>query len=134
MEIIYALPKFYLDDRYSTTTIHILHKKLESVYKEILSCYMVKASWRYVPDISQIDPSSHTHFLPLNSMYMGAQVANHDVHHFLSRVQKFYIESALRRFPLGDPILKMLQVLDPNTPLSSIPSLAPLVSRFDSRQ
>ena len=130
----------------STTPIHILSKKLESVYKEILSCYMTEASWRFHPDISQIDPSSQTHLLPLTSMYMGAQVAifltndvfkersrQADVHHFFTRVQEFYIESALqikRRFPLGDPVLKMLQVLDPNMSLASFPSLAPLVSRF----
>ncbi len=79
-------------------------------------------------------------------MYMGAHVAKLltkdvfqerdrrvDVHHFFICVREFYIESALqikKRFPLGDPVLKMLQVLDPNTSLASFPSLAPLVSRF----
>lgn len=77
---------------------------------------------------------------------MGAQVAifltndifeernrHADIQYFLKCVQEFYIESALqikRRFPLGDPVMKMLQVLDPNTSMTSFPSLAPLVSRF----
>lgn len=108
---------------------------------------MREASWRYHPNISKVDPSSATHILPLQSMYMGAQVSLYlqkdifkdrsrqsDVLHFLKCVQDFYIESCIQikeRFPLGDSIMKMLQVLHPNTTIGIYPSLAPLLSRFD---
>ena len=105
----------------SSTSIHILYKKVESVYKELLSCYMTESSWKFHPDLSQIDPS-YTYFLlalciwELRLLYLTNDVFKErgrhgDVHHFLKCVQEFYIESALqikKRFPLGDPIMKML--------------------------
>ena len=50
-------------------------------------------------------------------------------------VQDFYIEAAVqirKRFPLGDPVIKMLRVLDPKTSMSFLPSLVPLASRFSN--
>ena len=49
---------------------------------------------------------------------------------FLRRVQEFYIEAASQiknQFPIGDPTIKLLQVIDPN---AEFPSLVPLATRF----
>jgi hypothetical protein len=56
-----------------------------------------------------------------------------DVQHFLKCVQEFYIEAAShvkKRFPIGDSIIEMLQVLDPATSHAKFPSLVPLSSNF----
>jgi len=56
-----------------------------------------------------------------------------DVYYFLKRVQEFYKEAATqikKRFPNGDPVIEMLQVLDPNAKHSEYPSLVPLAQRF----
>lgn len=56
-----------------------------------------------------------------------------DVQHFLKRAQDFFIEAALeirKRFPIGDPIIEMLQVLDPQASHSKFPSLVPLASKI----
>ena len=53
-----------------------------------------------------------------------------DVQYFLRKVQEFYIEAASQtknRFPIGDPKIKLLQVIDPN---AVFPSLVPLATRF----
>ena len=77
-------------------------------------------------------------------MYMGEKVAlclptqeyrqrAPDVQHFLKCVQEFYIEAASqiqKRFPIGDPIIEMLQVLDPAVSDSKFPSLVPLAAKF----
>ena len=58
-----------------------------------------------------------------------------DVYYFLKRVQEFYIEAAMqikKHFPIGDPVIEMLQVLDPNAKHSEYPSLVPLAQRFPS--
>ena len=56
--------------------------------------------------------------------------------HFLKCVQQFYIEAATQirmHFPISDPIIKMLQVLDPSIGSTfSLPSLVPLASRFSN--
>ena len=94
--------------------------------------------------LQDVDPTSLVNFLPLTGMYMGAKVTLYltapeyrqrgpDVQHFLKRAQDFFIEAALeirKRFPIGDPIIHMLQVLDPDTSHSIFPSLVPLASRF----
>lgn len=56
-----------------------------------------------------------------------------DIQHFLKRAQDFFIDAALEirtRFPNGDAIVEMLQVLDPDVSRSTFPSLVPLASRF----
>lgn len=55
------------------------------------------------------------------------------VQYFLKCVQEFYIEAATqikKCFSIGDPIIKMLQVLDPNVKHSRFTSLVPLAKRF----
>jgi hypothetical protein len=132
----------------SGASIHCLHTKLQTVYKDFLSCFMCEASWRNVPNLEKIDPTSQTHHLPLNTMYMGAHVSlclsqdvykersrHQDIGHFLRCVKEFYIESALqikKRFPLGDPVIKLLKSLDPSVSFSEIPSIVPLGARFSN--
>ena len=104
-----------------------------AIYKEFLSCYLKEPYWKLTP-LEDIDPSSQVNMLPLTGMYMGTKVAlclpSHeyqnkgpDVHYFLKRVQEFYIEACTqikRRFPIGDPIIKMLQVLKPDVKHSDL--------------
>ena len=80
----------------------------------------------------------------MTSMYMGTKIAlclaseeyqnrAPDVQNFLRKVQEFYIEAASQikhRFPIGDPTIKLLQVIDPNAGHSEFPSLVPLATRF----
>ena len=56
-----------------------------------------------------------------------------DVQHFLRRAQDIFIEAALeiwKCFSIGDPVIEMLQVLDPDVSHSKFLSLVPLASRF----
>ena len=51
----------------------------------------------------------------------------------LRRAQDFFIEAALeirKHFQIRDPVIEMLQVLDPNASHAKFPSLVPLASRF----
>lgn len=127
----------------SKVSIHCLHSSFVAIYKEFLSCYLKESYWKLTP-LQDIDPCSQVNLLPLTGMYMGTKIAlclpSHDyqnrapdVQYFLKRVQEFYIEAATqikRCFPIGDTIIKMLQVLDPNVKHSEFPSLVPLAVRF----
>ena len=56
-----------------------------------------------------------------------------DVQYVLRKVQEFYIEAALQikaRFPIGDALIEMFEVLDPNASHSKFPSLVPLAASF----
>lgn len=53
--------------------------------------------------------------------------------HLTPKRHEFYIEVALKlqeHFPIGDPVIKMLQVLGPDTTRVRSPSLVPLAMRF----
>lgn len=80
-------------------------------------------------------------------MYVGAKVTqllitteykqqSVDIHHFLKKVQEFYVEAACQvksRFPIGDPMIEMLEVLDPNiTHSGKFQSLVPLAASFSN--
>ena len=142
----FVLPKFTeLNVMFQSakTSVHCLHMGLHAIYRDFLSCYLRDSYWRHTP-LQHVDPASQVNFLPLTSMYMGAKVAlclptqeyrqrAPDVQHFLKRVQEFYIEAASqikKRFPIGDPIIEMLQVLDPAVSHSKFPSLVPLAAKF----
>ena len=66
---------------------------------------MTEGYWRQTP-LKDVDPTSQANFLPLTSMYMGAEITcllttpeylqrAPDVQYFLKKVQEFYIEAAL---------------------------------------
>ena len=62
---------------------------------------MTDASWWFNPDISEIDPSSKTHLLPLNSMYITNSVLKDqshegDVHHIFTCLQEFMLNMLCR--------------------------------------
>ena len=113
------------------------------MYRDILSCYMSDLHWRH-QELKNIDPTSEVNMLPLSHMYMGAKVAlllttaeykerRVDMQYFLKKVQDFYIEATCQikqRFPIGDPLINMFQVLDPNASHSTFPSLVPPASSF----
>ena len=127
----------------SKTSLHCLHSGLQTMYRDFLSCYLREQYWRRTP-LKDIDPCSQINFLPLTSMYMGAKITlclsspeyqqrSLDVQHFLKRAQEFFIEAVSqiqKRFPIGDPVIEMFQVLDPNASHSKFPSLVPLASKF----
>ena len=143
----FVLPKFtQLNVMFqsSKTSVHCLHVGLVAIYREFLSGYLSEAYWKKTP-LKDIDPTSQVNLLPLPKMYMGAmvtlslakeeykQLRSTDIHHFLKCVQEFFIEAASqikRRFPIGDPIIEMLQVLDPCVSHSKFPSLVPLATSF----
>ena len=142
----YVLPKFTglnLMFQSAKVSIHCLHSSLVAIYKEFLSCYMVESYWKFTT-LQNIDPSLQVNMLPLTKMYMGTKIAlclstaeyrNRvpDVQYFLKRVQEFYVEATSqikKRFLIGDPVIEMLQVLNPNTKHSEYPSLVPLAQRF----
>ena len=125
------------------TSVDCLHIGLHAIYRDFLSCYLHDSYWRHTP-LQHVHPASQVNFLPLTSMYMGAKVAlclptqeywqrAPDVQHFLKHVQESYIEAASqikKRLPIGDPIIEMLQVLDPAVSHSKFPSLVPLAAKF----
>ena len=127
----------------SKSSVHCLHNGLSAVYRELLSCCLVEAYWKSVP-LKDVDPASQVNFLPLPRMYMGAKIAlclmqkeykqrPSDLQHFLKCVQEFYIEAASQiknRFPTGDPIIEMLQVLNPAVSHVKFCSLVPLAINF----
>ena len=142
----FVLPKFTeLNTMFQSSkpSVHCLHRGLSATYRELLSCYLTEAYWKSV-SLKDIDPTSRVNFLPLPRMYMGAKITlclpkdeykqrPADVQYFLKSVQEFYIEAASqvkKRFPIGDPIVEMLQVLDPAASHAKFPSLVPLASNF----
>jgi hypothetical protein len=104
---------------------------------------MTEGYWRQ-KELKDVDPTSQVNFLPLTKMYMGSNIAillmkpeylqrAVDVQYFLQKVQEFYIEAALqikKKFPIGNPMIELLEVLDPNVNCSKFPSLVPLAVLF----
>ena len=126
----YVLPKFTSFNKLFQSerpNIHCLTQELVSLYKSLLSCYLTNAYIKSQP-LARLDPTSKDHMLPLTNMYMGHSVANslakpeiltmrEDVRGFLEHCQLFYIEAALQvkqRFPIVDPVISSLSVLDPD--------------------
>ena len=73
----FALPKFTelnIMFQSSKMTLHLLSRGLTALYREFLSYYMKESYWRHCK-IGDLDPLSQVNFLPLTSMYMGANVA-----------------------------------------------------------
>lgn len=126
----FVLPKFNRFNKLfqsETPNIHFLSNYLSSTYKAFLSCYLSPSYLRSTA-LDKIDPES-ANLLPLTSMNMGQEVSQflvkpniaqmkNDIMGFLQHVQLFYIEAAKQikmRFPINDPILKSLTVLNPST-------------------
>ena len=81
--------------------------------------------------------------LLLSRMHIGAKVAlllttaeykerRVDMQYFLRKCKSFTLKlpSKSNRFPIGDPLIDMFQVLVPNASHSTFPSLVPLASSF----
>ena len=93
--------------------------------------------------LKDVNPASQVNFLPLSSMYMGAKIAlslkeriqakSTRCPVFLKVCAGIYIEAASQirnHFPPGDPIIEMLQVLNPAASHAKFPSLVPLAANF----
>ena len=142
----FALPKFMglnLMFQSAKVSMHCLHASFVAIYKEFSSCYLRDVYRKHTPH-QDINPCSHVNLLPLAGIKLGTKVAlclpSHEyqnkalnVQYFLKYVQELYIETAMqikKHFPIGYPIIKMLQVLDPNVKHSEFPSLVPLAKRL----
>ena len=113
----------------SKSSLHCLSRGLSTMYRDLLSCHMREGSWRE-RDFKTVDPTSAVNFLPLTQIYMhmGSQISllltkpeylqrSVDVQYFLQKVQPFFVEAACQiktRFLIGDPMIELLEVLDPN--------------------
>ena len=86
---------------------------------------MHEAYWRHTP-LREVNISSYVDFLPLTFMYVGAKVTlclsaleygqrGPDIQRVLKHAQDFLIEifPLRKHFPIVDPIIQMLQVIDP---------------------
>lgn len=141
----YVLPKFQqfnLLFQSKSPNLHILHSRIQLLYRDFLSCYMKPSFIRTVP-LEQIDPTNTSLMLPLNELYLGVNIASQLVqstiltrkdlvHHFLRKCLDFFITSALeirKRFPINDSVIYSFGVLDPDN-FDNFSSLRPLACRF----
>lgn len=138
----YILPKFTkfnLLFQSQTTNIHALHNEVQLLYKDFLSCYM-KPTYLKTTDLQAIDPESACFMLPLTSRVAITSelmkpdiLANKElVQHFLKKCLAFLVTGAKeirKRFPINDPVIEGLQVLDPKK-IDQYSTLLPLASRF----
>lgn len=127
----YILPKFnnlnLLFQRHEPT-IHVLHKKCNDLYIDLLRSFMKREELNRVTDITSIDPEDSSKFLPTNQIYLGA-----DIHTVLQtqeyrdkadmvrvvriRCRQFMItacQEIKKRFPLNSRKLQMCSVLAVN--------------------
>ena len=94
--------------------------------------------------IGEINPVSVEFMLPLSGMYLGVDVMRELsttvitgkpelVKFFLERYREFFATASSeirKQFPIDDPTIKSLKVLDPQVSHIEFPSLAPIASRF----
>ena len=124
--------------------LHLLHKKVQLLYKELLGCYMQPTTYPRNISLTEIDPEARTFMLPISSIYLGVYVAaelikpeilekKDLVEDFLTRSRDFLATAAVQikqRFPLNDPIIRQLEVLHPSCSHEEFPSLVPLALKF----
>lgn len=141
--ILPKLTEFNLLFQSTAPTLHLLHKKVQLLYEELLSCYMQPTYIRNA-SLSSIDPEDKHFTLPLNALYLGVDVAaemikpeilskRDIVQDFLSRSHDFLATAAVqikKRFPIDDLVIEQLQVLNLSCSHQHFPSLIPLALRF----
>ena len=142
----FVLPKFTnfnLLFQSASPNLHKLHNECESLYRDLLSCYMSNSYIRPRP-VGDINPNSVEFMLPLNAMYLGVDVMKELstpkikgrpdlVRIFLERCRDFFVTAAMeirQRFPLDDPVIKSLKILDPSFSHTEFPSLVSVAVRF----
>lgn len=140
----WVLPKFvninklFQSDR---PVLCLLHSKMHELYKDLFYSYM-----RPCNDPTSIDPSNTSYFLPLNDIYLGAEVLNllkkpeickneAMVEDIRKRCREFLITGCRQiklRFDFDNPILKSLTQLNPKTVFSSKrpTTLIPFIQMF----
>ena len=112
----FILPKFTEFNKLFQSTapnLHLLHKKIQLLYKELLSYYMQPTYLRNT-NLTEIDPEARTCMLPINSIYLGVYVTaelikpeilgkKDLVEEFFTRSRDFLATAAVQikqRFPL----------------------------------
>lgn len=121
---------------------HTFFKDMSSFFRSILSCFM-KSTYVKATNLSDLDPDASMHYLPLNEMYLGVNVAKNlykiqgnqtIVHDFFKRCQLFFINLSNQlksRLPLDKELFKELQFLDPQVVVyQEFSSLINLLSKF----
>lgn len=148
----YILPKFNnlnLLFQRQEPTIQVLHKKCNDLYIDLLRSYMKREKLDRVTDITSIDPEDNSKFLPLNQIYLGA-----DIHILLQseryrnstdmvqgvriRCRQFMTSACLeirKRFPLNSKKLQLCSIFSVDKFLDQqsrvqMPSLSDLALEF----
>ncbi|CAF4876591.1 unnamed protein product [Pieris macdunnoughi] len=119
--------KFNVIFQSDQTLIHKIDTDIQNMMSSILSCFM-KINYIKTTSLQSIDPSSSMHFLPIQNMYLGTNVAitlellkddvrmKSKIEEFLNRCQAFLIELSkqfLQRLPVQDNFLQDLSFIDP---------------------
>ena len=142
----FILPKFTdFNKLYQSKSpnLHLLHKHVQLLYKELLSYYM-QPTYIRSSNLSDVDPEAQSSMLQLSEIYLGAAVAQELikpailnnrplVENFLSRCRDFYVTAAKevkKRFPISNFTIQQLQVIDPACSHREFPSLVPLAQKF----
>lgn len=130
----WVLPKFTsLNQFFQTENVVLttLNEKMELVFKEILLCYM-KRDYIMKTDLRKINPSDENQFLKASIVYLGVKVLNHVktdsitkrpdlLNEFYNRCIDFLKISCVqikKRYDFSNPILPLLNVLNPSVALS----------------
>lgn len=142
----FILPKFTNFNKLyqsQTPNLHVLHKNVQMLYKELLS-YYIQPTYLRTSNLADIDPAAETSMLQLNQMYLGVNVAQELikpfilanrplVENFLVRCRDFYVTAAKeirKRFPIHDSTIRHLEVLSPTCSHAEFSSLGQLIQRF----
>lgn len=130
----WILPKFTsLNQFFQTEMLYsTLNEKMELIFKEILLCYM-KRDYVMKTESSKINPSDENQFLKASIVYLGVRVFNHVktdsvtkrpdlLNESYNRCTNFLKVSCLqikRRYDFSNPILPLLNALNPSVALST---------------
>lgn len=126
----------------ATPQIHNLHKKMCTVYKTLLECFIKRTVIQQMP-MSLININDPQNYLPLEEIYMGAKILavlhnkhfdSQQLHVLRTRCLSFYVEGARqirKRYDFDNTVLKSLEVLDPEIVRSgSVSSIFNLCNAF----
>nr|XP_014353239.1 PREDICTED: LOW QUALITY PROTEIN: uncharacterized protein LOC106706591 [Latimeria chalumnae] len=143
----WILPKFVTFNQFFQGTrvlITELHEKMQSVYTEVLLCYLDR-NYILQTDLEAVDPARQDKILPNTQLYLGVnvmtvtakqEIANNPklLNDFYSNCRELLKESCLqmkKQYKFNDPVLHNLRILTPKTALSiaerkKFPSIYPL--------
>ena len=91
----FILPKFTefnLLFKSSAPNLHLLNKKVQLLYKELLGYYMQPTYLRDT-NLTEIDPEARRFMLPINSIYVAAELARPEILGKIDLVEEFLTRS-----------------------------------------